>query len=163
MSQFLTTGLAVIIALVLWSTKKQLRIKPFFNSPTNSSSSQLETSSLVSLVQEEQLIKNKMTGELKSEYSQFIPTDISKNALEKYKELNKLFASDPEDRLSAIFIASDWDNPKAIKFLKRGLKDFDSRVVIAAAAAISHLKGKTTNIKLKVQEARPPLNVSLMR
>ena len=77
--------------------------------------------------------------------------------------MNKLFSSGPDDRLSAILIASDWDNPKAIKFLKRGLKDFDSRVVIAAAEAISHLKGKTTNIKLKVQKARPPLNVSLMR
>ena len=160
MSQVLASGLAVIIALVLWSSKKQLKIKPFFNSQTNSSSSQLETSSLV---QEEKLIKKKMTGELKSEYSPFIPSDISQNAIETYKELTKLFSSDPDDRLSAILIASDWDNPKAIKFLKRGLKDFDSRVVIASAEAISHLKGKTTNIKLKVQEARPPLNVSLMR
>ncbi len=160
MSQVLASGLAVIIALVLWSSKKQLKIKPFFNSTTNSSSSQLEISSLV---QEEQLIKKKMTGKLKSEYSQFIPTDISQNAIETYKKLTKLFSSDPDDRLSAIVIASDWDNPKAIKFLKRGLKDFDSRVVIAAAKAISHLKGKTTKIKLKVQEARPPLNVSLMR
>ena len=161
MSQVLASGLAVIIALVLWSSKKQLKIKPFFNSPTTSSSSQIEASSLV---QEEQLIKNKMTGELKSEYSQLIPTEISQNSIEKYKELSKLFASDPDDRLSAILIASDWDNPKAIKFLKRGLKDFDSRVVIAAAEAISHLKGKTKNMRLlKVQEARPPLNVSLMR
>ena len=160
MSQFLASGLAVIIALVLWNSKKQLKIKPFFNSKTNSSSSQLEASSLV---QKEKLIKRKMTGEIKSEYSPFIQSDISQNAIEKYKELNKLFSSDPDDRLSAILIASDWDNPKAIKFLKRGLKDFDSRVVIAAAEAISHLKGKTKNIKLKVQEARPPLNVSLMR
>ena len=160
MSQVLVSGLAVIIALVLWNSKKQLKIKPFFYSPTNSPSSQLE---VCSLVQEEQLIKNKMKGELKSEYSQLIPTDISQNSIKKYKELTKLFASDPDDRLSAILIASDWDNPKAIKFLKRGLKDFDSRVVIAAAEAISHLKGKTKNIKLKVQEARPPLNVSLMR
>ncbi len=160
MSQVLASGLAVIIALVLWSSKKQLKIKPFFNSPKSSSSSQLETSSLV---QEEQLIKNQMTGESKSEYSQFITAEIPQNATEKYKELKKLFKSGPDDRLSAILIASNWDNPKAIKFLKRGLKDFDSRVVIAAAEAISHLKGKTSNIKLKVQEARPPLNVSLMR
>ena len=160
MSQVLASGLAVIIALVLWSSKKQLKIKPFFNSKANSSSSQLEASSLV---QEEQLIKNKMTGKLKSEYAEFIQTDISKNAVETYKELTKLFSSGPDDRLSAIAIASDWDNPKAIKFLKRGLKDFDSRVVVAAAEAISHLKGKTTIIKSKVQDPRPPLNVSLMR
>ena len=160
MSQFLASGLAVIIALVLWSTKKQLKIKQFFNAHTNSSSIQLETSSLV---QEEQLIARKITGESKSEYTQFIPTDISQNAIETYKELSKLFSSGPEDRLSAISIASDWDNPKAIKFLKRGLKDFDSRVVVAAAAGISNLKGKTTKIKFKVQDTRPPLNVSLMR
>ena len=160
MSQVLASGLAVIIALVLWSSKKQLKIKPFLNSQTNSSSSQIEASSLV---QEAQLIEKKKTGEFKSKYAPFIPSDLSQNSIEKYKELTKLFSSDPDDRLSAILIASDWDNPKAIKFLKRGLKDFDSRVVIAAAEAISHLKGKTKNIKLKVQEARPPLNVSLMR
>ena len=160
MSQVLASSLAVIIALVLWRSKKQLKIKAFLNSQINSSSSQLETSSLF---HEEQLTKKNLTGDLKSEYSQFIPTNISQNAIEKYKELSKLFSSGPDDRLSAIDIASDWDNPKAIRFMKRGLKDFDSRVVIAAAEAISHLKGKTTNIKSKVQEARPPLNVSLMR
>ena len=152
---------AIVDQLRACHTKDEiLRFESWFNSETNSSSSQRETSSLV---QKNELIKEKTTKKFKSEHSQFIPTDISQNAIEKYKELTKLFSGDPDDRLSAILIASDWDNPKAIKFLKRGLKDFDSRVVIASAKGISNFKGKTTNIKLKVQEALPPLNVFLMR
>ena len=71
-------------------------------------------------------------------------------------------SSNPSDRLLAIQIASKWGNKQAIHFLRRGLKDSDSKVVIASATAISSYKGKTVNCK-KSQAARPPRNVSLMR
>ena len=60
-------------------------------------------------------------------------------------------------------MASEWGNKKAITFLRRGLKDSDSRVVIASAAAISFYKGKTINLQKNSQASRPPRNVSLMR
>ena len=85
------------------------------------------------------------------------------NSIEKKKKLTKLFSGDPSDRLLAIQIASQWQNKKAIMFLRRGLKDFDSRVVIASAAAISSYKGKTIDVQNKSQVTRPPRNVSLIR
>ena len=44
-----------------------------------------------------------------------------------------------------------------------GLKDSDTRVVIASATAISSYKGKTIDLSKKSQSSRPPRNVSLMR
>ena len=85
------------------------------------------------------------------------------NSIETKKQLNKLISSNPNDRLLAIQIASQWKNKKALPFLRRGLKDSDSRVVIASAAAISPYKGKTSNLKEKSQASRPPRNVSLIR
>ena len=79
------------------------------------------------------------------------------------KQLTKLISSNPSDRLLAIQIASEWKNKKALPFLRRGLKDSDSRVVIASAAGISSYKGKTIDLHKKSQASRPPRNVSLMR
>ena len=84
-------------------------------------------------------------------------------SIEIKKELTKLISSNPDDRLLAIQIASKWGNKKAIPFLRRGLKDSDSRVVVASAAAISSYKGKTIDLHKKSQASRPPRNVSLMR
>jgi len=77
--------------------------------------------------------------------------------------LTKLISGNPNERLLAIQIASQWENKKAIPFLRRGLKDSDCRVVIASAAAISSYKGKTINLQKQSQASRPPRNVSLMR
>ena len=85
------------------------------------------------------------------------------NSLEKKKQLTKLISSNPNDRLLAIQIASKWVNKNAIPFLRRGLKDSDSRVVIASAAGISYYKGRTIDLSKKSQASRPPRNVSLMR
>ena len=49
------------------------------------------------------------------------------------------------------------------RFLRRGLKDSDSRVVIASATGISSYKGKTIDFNKKPQVSRPPRNVSLIR
>ena len=63
----------------------------------------------------------------------------------------------------AIQIAIQWDNKKALPFLRKGLKDSDSRVVIASAAGIESYKGKTIDLDKQSQVSRPPRNVSLMR
>ena len=87
----------------------------------------------------------------------------SLNPIKIKNKLTKLISSNPNDRLLAIQIASEWSNQKALPFLKRGLKDSDSRVVIASAAAIASYKGKTIDSQKKPQTSRPPRNVSLMR
>ena len=155
MNQIFAGGLALIIALILWTSKRQSKTSAFFKFNKESFTNSNPTSSFVQ--------KKKITN-------QKVPKNLinysvrpSPNQIEKKKQLSKLFASNPNDRLLAIQIASQWDNKKSMPFLRRGLKDFDSRVVIASAAAIASYKGKTIDLKKESQSSRPPRNVSLMR
>ena len=81
------------------------------------------------------------------------------------KHLLKAITSNPESRLDAIQTASLWGDPWVIPILRKGLKDSESSVVCAAAAAISKYKGKSTKSHtIKNQStSRPPRNVALMR
>ena len=160
MNQVFVGGIAVIIAFILWSSKKQSKGSPFLKSQNNSFPSRNSTSSFV---QKNKLINQKEPESLENFKSKFFSNQSSLNSIETNKKLRKLISSNPDDRLLAIQIASQWKNKKAIPFLRRGLKDSDSRVVIASASAISSYKGKSINLQKKSQATRPPRNVSLMR
>ena len=162
MNQVFAGGLALIIACILWGSKKQSKGSPFLKSQNNYFQSSNETSPFV---QKNKLINKKKPESLESFKSQSFLNQPSLNSIETNKKLTRLISSKPDDRLLAIKIASQWKNKKAIPFLRRGLKDSDSRVVIASAAAISSYKGKTINLPKKEnnQASRPPRNVSLMR
>ena len=160
MNQVFASGLALIIALILWSSKKQSKASAFFKSENDPfSRTQLTESALVI---EKSLQKQKST-KLNNKKSKFFSPQPSLNSIETKKQLNKLISSNPNDRLLAIQIASQWNNKKALPFLRRGLKDSDSRVVIASATGISSYKGKTIDLYKKPQVSRPPRNVSLIR
>ena len=160
MNQVFVGGFAVIIAFILWISKKQSKGSPFLKSQNNSFLSSTETSSFV---QNNKLINQKETKSPESFKSQYFSNQPSLNSIETNKKLTRLISSNPDDRLLAIQIASEWKNKKAIFFLRRGLKDSGSRVVIASASAISSYKVKTINSQKKSQATRPPRNVSLMR
>ena len=160
MNQVLAGGIALIIAFILWSSKKQSKGTPFLKSQKNSFQNRNTT---FSFVQKRKLINQKATVSLNNLNSKPFSNQPLINPIETKKKLTKLISSDPNDRLLAIQIASQWDNNKAIPFLRRGLKDSDSRVVIASAAGISSYKGKTIDSHKKSQASRPPRNVSLMR
>ncbi len=160
MNQVFAGGLALIIALILWSSKKQSKASAFSKSQKDSFSKAQVSSS--ALVIDKSLQKQKST-KLNNKKSKFFSTQPSLNSIEIKKQLNKLISSNPNDRLLAIQIASQWNNKKALPFLKRGLKDSDSRVVIASATGISSYKGKTVDLYKKPQVSRPPRNVSLIR
>ncbi len=160
MNQVFAGGLALIIALILWSSKKQPRASAFFKSQKDSfSKSQVSESALII----NKSLQNQKSTKLNNKNSKPFSQPNSLNSIETKKQLTKLISSNPSDRLLAIQIASQWENNKALAFLRRGLKDFDSRVVIAAAAGISSYKGKTINLHKKSQASLPPRNVSLMR
>ena len=159
MNQVFAGGLALIIALILWSSKKQSKSSAFFKSQNESFSQAKVTSS--ALVIEKRLQNQKSTKLSNKKSKPFSPQPA--NSIETKKQLTKLISSNPKDRLLAIQIASQWDNKKALPFLRRGLKDSDSRVVIASAAGISSYKGKNIDLDKKSQASRPPRNVSLMR
>ena len=160
MNQVFIGGFALIIAFILWGSKKNSKVSSFFQSPNNSLPNSNATPSFV---QKNELINPKEPEILKSLKSKPLSNKPPLNSIEINKKLIKLISSNPNDRLLAIQIASKWENKKAIPFLRRGLKDSDSRVVIASAAAISSYKGKTIDSQKKSQASRPPLNVSLMR
>ena len=160
MNQVFAGGLALIIALILWSSKKQSKASAFFKSQKDSFSKAQVSSSALVIDKSSQKHKSK---ELNNKKSKFFSPQPSLNSIETKKQLNKLISSNPNDRLLAIQIASQWNNKKALPFLRRGLKDSDSRVVIASATGISSYKGKTIDLYKKPQVSRPPRNVSLIR
>ena len=160
MNQVLVGGIALIIAFILWGSKKQSKGSTFFNSQKDYLPNSNE---IPSFVENNKLINQKEPENLKNLKSNPFSNQPSLNSIETNKKLTKLFSSNPDDRLLAIQIASQWENKKSIPFLRRGLKDSDSRVVIASAAAIASYKGKTINLPKKSQASRPPRNVSLMR
>ena len=160
MNQVLAGGIALIIALILWSSKKQLKGSAFFKSQKDSfSKAQLPSSSLII----DKSLQNQKSTKLNSKNTKPFSPATSLNSIETKKQLTKLISSNPSDRLLAIQIASKWKNKKALPFLRRGLRDSDSRVVIASAAGIAFHRGKTINLHKKPQTSRPPRNVSLMR
>tara|TARA_Y100001968_G_C19123004_1_gene602857 strand:- start:137 stop:622 length:486 start_codon:yes stop_codon:yes gene_type:complete len=161
MNQVFIGVLALIISFILWSSKKQSKGSLFLNVSKDSSPTSNGTASLV-LESHEELINNKQLKQLKNLKSRAWSNQASLRPIEINKELTKLISSNPNDRFLAIQIASQWKNRKAIPFLKRGLKDSDSRVVIAAAAAMTTFKGKPIELK-KAHPSRPPRNVSLIR
>merc|ERR1712167_45955 len=108
--------------------KKQSKASAFFKSQKESFSKAQVSSALVI---EKSLQKQKST-KLNNKKSKFFSPQPSLNSIETKKQLNKLISSNPNDRLLAIHIASQWNNKKALPFLRRGLKDSDSRVVIAS-------------------------------
>ena len=160
MNQVFVGGIALIIAFIIWGSKKQSKGLTFSTSQKHSLQNSNATTSFV---QKQKLINQKEPESLRNLKSKTFPPQPSVNAIKTKKQLTKLISSNPNDRLLAIQIASQWGNKKAIPFLKRGLKDSDSRVVIASAAAISSYKGKTIDLQKKSQASRPPRNVSLMR
>ena len=160
MNQVFAGGLALIIALILWSSKKQSKASAFFKSQKDSfSKAEVTTSELII----DKSLQNQKSTTLNNKNTNTFLQPNSLNSIETKKQLTKLISSNPSDRLLAIQIASQWDNKKALPFLRRGLKDSDSSVVIASAAGISSYKGKTIDMNKKSQDSRPPRNVSRMR
>ena len=160
MNQVFAGGLALIIALILWSSKKQSKASAFFKSQKDSfSKAEVTTSELII----DKSLQNQKSTTLNNKNTNTFLQPNSLNSIETKKQLTKLISSNPSDRLLAIQIASQWDNKKALPFLRRGLKDSDSSVVIASAAGISSYKGKTIDLHKRSQASRPPRNVSLMR
>ena len=160
MNQVFVGSLALIITFILWSSKKQSKGSPFLNSKNSSFTN---SSTISSFVNKKKISNQKSTKSLKNFKSKLFSNQPSLNSIETQKKLTKLISSNPNDRLLAIQIARLWKNKKAIPFLRRGLKDSDSRVVVASASAISFYKGKTIDLQSKSQTSRPPRNVSLMR
>tara|TARA_B100000902_G_C26748965_1_gene639919 strand:+ start:66 stop:548 length:483 start_codon:yes stop_codon:yes gene_type:complete len=160
MNQVFLGGIAVMIAFILWSSKKQSKGSVFLKSQKDCFPNAHETSSFLLI---DKSLEAQKQNKLINKKSEPVSNQHSLNSIETKKKLTKLISGDPSDRLLAIKIARQWNSNKSLPFLRRGLKDSDSRVVIESAAGISSYKGKTIDLKKKSQASRPPRNVSRMR
>ncbi len=115
---------------------------------------------LISFVQTKKLTGKQPVAFSTSQQNWEPPRNIQQRVLLE-KQLNKLMKEGPEERLKATSIAAQWGHKSILPLLKKGLRDFDSRVVIVAAQALQS-QGFFFHSSPN-QPERLPRNVSLMR
>ena len=156
MNQFLAAGAAFLVALALLGLGKKPK-RLFIARPSEYFG--LESSSLV-------LPSNGSESKQSDINQEKVSFDCPKTSKERcflQKKLKKLISSNPEDRLLAVELASEWGDFSAIPILRLGLRDMDSRVVKRAAKGIDQFRGRSIKTISKKKSVRQPLNVSLMR
>ncbi len=153
MNQIFAGCVGVLFAFVLWALGK--KTQGSLESQKNFLQRGVEERSLII----ESRIKNKLTSHPKHSNT-YIPPKTKQEKIILKKKLFKLMSKGPEERLIAINEAQKWGNAVVLPLLIRGLKDFDSRVVIASAAGLKKIKNAKLN---NYRTMRPPRNVFLMR
>ena len=161
MNQLLAGLVGISLAVVLWS---------FGKNPKKSISSQnkdpqffLSTNpELIETTEEKNLDLDKINSTKFKIHINWEPPKTNYERVNLKKILFKKMQSSPEERLEAISLAGLWGNSFCLQLIKRGLKDSDSRVVIAAAAAIKKYRFRY-GVNSSQETTRPPRNVSLMR
>ncbi len=154
MNQLVAAGAAFFLALTLLGLRK--RPKNLF-STTYKANLPLQASSLVSSPGG----TNKVNRVIDSSSHYSLPkTEQEKIFLRK--KLKNLISSGPEERLLAINTAEKWGDLSVLPVLRLGLRDFDSRVVMKSAQAISRFRA-CPKILQKKKPICHPLNVSRMR
>jgi len=161
MNQFLTGSAALIIALFLWGLGKKSRGGLLGNQvDILKANLELEKLSLFHFDKGPSSNPN-----IHSSPSTFLwePPRTPQEQKNLRKKLFRLIESQPDERLEAITIAGLWGHASLLPILRRGLKDSDSRVVLAAATAIQTHKGGPAKPFGTQESVRPPRNVALMR
>ena len=151
MNQVLVTSLGLVIALLLLGLGKKPNILFARLNQTKGFSKQRDET--ITLIANQKSL-------LKKENIEWEPPRSPIEEISLKKNIRAAMLSHPDARLKAIKIADHWGDKWVIPILKRGLKDSDSRVVCAAAIAITKYK---SNKKITQAKGRPPLNVALMR
>ncbi len=159
MNQFLSAAAAFTLALVLWGIGK--KPKAVFTT-TGNEPYLLPFKALVHKEKDaafNQLSKDQIT------FSCWSPPQNPAQIHALRIKLHKMIGSGPQERLEAVAIASQWGHSSVIPILRRGLKDFDSEIVVASAKAIEKFRSSLYLRKLKSSQVslRAPSNISLIR
>ena len=158
MSQAYVGGAAaVVLAAVLYAVGRKPK-KPFLRNPDVASVAALNRAQ-VELVQSagdeaEVEAQQASAGDCQAPSS---PAEV----LALQNHLRTAMNGSPDERLDAVRLAARWGHRAMLPLLRRGLRDADSRVVEAAAAALDGRRGAPA--PAPVQAARPPRNVARMR
>ena len=162
MNQLFAGGLAFLLAIVLWGTNKK-KMPIIFYKQNNSTYNNLPNSSLVKQNDLEADSKKSLKSS-NSIHWQKLPSPLDQ--LNLRKKLFKLMSDGPDERLQAVKIASKLCDGSSLPILRRGLNDFDIRVVEEAAKGIEQKKYSKRSIRRNTQtKSSPslPRNIFLMR
>ena len=94
---------------------------------------------------------------------EWAPVTTQQDRLALQRQLRTLMTGGPEDRLQAMRLAGHWGHASVLPLLRRGLRDSDSRVVLAAAEAIAPLRGGPRSLNPQKVSRRAPRNVARTR
>jgi hypothetical protein len=158
MNQLFAAAAAVALSLLLLGLGR--RPKPILRSTDAKNVADLNRAQLT-LVQP---IKDRLDQDLcaaNQVRSSWQPPSTPLERIDLQRQLNQAMVAGPEERLQAIMLSSLWGHASVLPLLRRGLRDADSRVVIAAAAALGPYRGAPR--AQKSQLASPPRNVARMR
>ncbi len=139
MNQVFTGATALILALILWSFGKKPK-EGIFSKISPKAIKELSEPQ-ISLVAKKDISSVKRGSDQFFKKNHWQPPKSLKERKNLKDHLRKLMSSNPEDRLKAITIAQEWGTTNVLPILRRGLKDSDSRVVVAAASAIEKYRG----------------------
>jgi len=155
MQTFLASVSAVVLVGALWLLRRP--VKPMLSSTDAGEVARLNRAQL-SLVLEPEPEGSGVSDQVAPLWQP--PADARESRL-LLLCLRSAMQEGPEQRLEAVTIAGLWGHRSVLPLLRRALHDSDSRVVEAAAAAISPLRGASK--PSPVQASRPPRNVARMR
>tara|TARA_B100000212_G_C27091216_1_gene412376 strand:- start:72 stop:566 length:495 start_codon:yes stop_codon:yes gene_type:complete len=164
MTQLLAGGAALVLVVVLWGLGR--RPGKTLLSSTDATSVAAINRAQLGLVQAPETEMEPLIQTESAEHSansvSFKPPLSSAERITLERQLREAMdQGDPAQRLEAVRLAAQWGHVCVLPLLRRGLRDADSLVVEAAAAAIERHRGATR--PSQVQVARPPRNVARMR
>lgn len=154
MSQAYVGGAAaVVLAAVLYAVGRKPS-KPFLRNPDVTSVAALNRAQ-VELVQAAVADAGRGEGDDQGDWQ---PPASSGEVLALQKQLRAAMNAGPDERLEAVTLAGRWGHRDLLPLLRRGLRDSDSRVVEAAAAALDGRRGAP--VRQVAKAGRPPRNVA---
>ena len=157
MNQIFAGSLALILALILWGIGK--KPQKVISKQDSFNTFDRDPKSLVHKTNQKKIISSDLITKTTVDWQ---PPSTEREKISLRRKLRTLMKSNPEDRLIAIQLANKWGNSCVLPIIRRGLKDSDSRVVIAAAQGIEKFKAS-----LLTQEPLSgkslPRNIFLMR
>ena len=164
MNQLLAGGAALVLMAVLWGLGRRPG-KVLLRSTDAASVAAINRAQLgvvETVLTKEDGTSSAEPGRVKIADVQFEPPSGVSERIALERQLRQAMdQGDPLLRLDAIVKAGAWGHGNVLPLLRRGLRDADSRVVEAAAAAIARHRGATR--VAAIQAARPPRNVARMR
>ena len=164
MNQVFAGATALIIGLIIWSFGK--KPKEAFIGTINPDTLEGLNKQDITLVEKRTVSRNKQISPQSLQESDWQPPKSAKQRKNLQDNLRKLMSGNPEERLEAIAMADKWQSFDVLPILRRGLKDSDSRVIVASASAINKYRGvpnSTIILNQEVGVSLPPRNVARMR